>query len=76
MAQGAPPGGRSEVHEVQPVVVAESHIGHQNVKKSNEDPCARGLELRVTFHVRERRRGRMQDVASRRSRLNQEDACA
>ena len=70
------PGGRSKVHEVQPVVVAESHIGHQKVKEREEDPSARGFELSVTLHVRERRRGRVEDGARRCGRLNQEDAYA
>lgn len=44
----------------------------KNVRRTR----ARGIEPRVTHHVRERRRGRVQDGARRRGRLNQEDVWA
>ena len=47
---------------MQPVVLAESNVGHQKSKSVRFTPCARGVEPTVTLHVRERRRGRVQDA--------------
>jgi len=64
---------RSQVHEVQSVVRVESNVGHQKVKGPVAYPRARRVEPAVTLHVRECRRGRLENAARRFVRLHQKD---